>query len=124
MARARGDFFRAMEVYTNPSRLSGCTRFFLALSKLRRKESSWNPRLLHRSASVVFLVTMVMENEGSRTDLVGELMRDVDRTLLRENLKLTPAERLSKFANFMRFTSSLRRAGAKVRPIEAATAKR
>ena len=28
--------------------------------------------------------------------------KDVDRTLLRENLKLTPAERLEKLAAFMR----------------------
>jgi len=31
--------------------------------------------------------------------------------LLRENLKLTPSQRLEKFVNFMRFTSELQRAG-------------
>jgi hypothetical protein len=41
-------------------------------------------------------------------------MRDIDRTLLRENLKLTPAQRLEKFVNFIRFASKLRRAGEKV----------
>ena len=41
-------------------------------------------------------------------------MRDIDRTLLRENLKLTPAQRLEKFVRFTRFTSELRRAGEKV----------
>jgi hypothetical protein len=43
------------------------------------------------------------------------LMRDIDRTLLRENLKLTPAERPDKFASFMRFISELRRAGGRMR---------
>jgi hypothetical protein len=42
-------------------------------------------------------------------------MRDVDRTLLRENLKLTPAQRLEKFVKVACFTSELRRAGEKVR---------
>jgi hypothetical protein len=47
--------------------------------------------------------------------LVQGLMRDVDRTLLRENLKLTPAQRLEKFAKVTCFTSELRRAGERVR---------
>jgi hypothetical protein len=42
-------------------------------------------------------------------------MRDVDRTLLRENLKLTPAQRLQKFVKVARFTSELRRAGERMR---------
>jgi hypothetical protein len=37
--------------------------------------------------------------------------RDVDRTLLRENLKLTPAQRLEKLVRFASFASSLRQAG-------------
>jgi len=48
-------------------------------------------------------------------DLVQALMRDVDRTLLRENLKLTPAQRLEKFVKVARFTSELRRAGERMR---------
>jgi hypothetical protein len=36
-------------------------------------------------------------------------MRDVDWTLLHENLKLTPAQRLEKFVKFMRFMSELGR---------------
>jgi hypothetical protein len=47
--------------------------------------------------------------------VVKAYMRDVDRTLLRENLKLTPGERLEKFARFSSFAASLRRAGAKAR---------
>jgi hypothetical protein len=56
---------------------------------------------------------------------VVELMRDVDRSLLRENLKLTPAQRLEKLVKFMRFASGLRQAGAAGREIESkAAAKR
>ena len=37
--------------------------------------------------------------------------KDVDRTLLRENLKLTVAERLDKFQRFMDSLEQLREAG-------------
>jgi len=37
--------------------------------------------------------------------------RDIDRTLLRENLKLTPEERLRKLQELQRFATELRRAG-------------
>jgi hypothetical protein len=47
--------------------------------------------------------------------VVQALMRDVDRTLLRENLKLTLAQRLEKFVKAARFTSELRRAGERMR---------
>ena len=46
---------------------------------------------------------------------VQACMRDVDRTLLRENLKLTPSQRLEKFVSVARFTSEMRRAGEKTR---------
>jgi hypothetical protein len=42
-------------------------------------------------------------------------MRDVDRTLLRENLKLTPAQRLEKLVSFSSFASTLREAGKRAR---------
>ena len=41
--------------------------------------------------------------------------RDVDRSLLRANLKLTPAERAEKFQDFMRFLAEMRQAGRKLR---------
>jgi len=40
--------------------------------------------------------------------------RDIDRTLLRANLKLTPAERARKFEDFMGFLGEIRRAGRKM----------
>jgi hypothetical protein len=57
----------------------------------------------------------VMDSVAANTDSVTDFMRDVDRTLLRENLKLTPEQRLEKFASFMRFVAELRRAGENVR---------
>ncbi|MFQ5863690.1 MAG: hypothetical protein ACE5IW_00515 [bacterium] len=41
--------------------------------------------------------------------------KDVDRTLIRENLKLTVEERLLNLQNFLKFTSELQKAGQKVR---------
>jgi hypothetical protein len=40
--------------------------------------------------------------------VVEAYMEGVDRTLLRENLKLTPAERLGKFLDFMEFIERVR----------------
>jgi len=39
--------------------------------------------------------------------------RDIDRTLLRANLELTPQQRLEKLAELQRFYEELRRAGEK-----------
>jgi len=41
--------------------------------------------------------------------------RDIDMTLLRENLKLTVSERFAKHMQFQRLADELRRAGAKHR---------
>jgi hypothetical protein len=46
---------------------------------------------------------------------IEDHLRDVDRSLLRANLKLTPAQRLEKFVKFRDFTSELRRAGENAR---------
>ncbi len=47
------------------------------------------------------------------TETIEELMRNIDRTLLRTNLKLSPAERLEKFVSFIRFAAELNQAGHK-----------
>jgi hypothetical protein len=44
--------------------------------------------------------------------------KDVDRTLLRENLKLTVEDRLRKLADFTRFLEEFRRAGQAMRERE------
>ncbi len=41
--------------------------------------------------------------------------RDVDRTLLRENLKLSPEQRLAKLQDFVKFLSEMRAAGKRAR---------
>ena len=43
--------------------------------------------------------------------LVEELKKDVDRTLIRENLKLTVEERLIQLMKLQEFAEELRRAG-------------
>jgi hypothetical protein len=57
----------------------------------------------------------LMKAAAADSDTVRDYLCDVDRSLLRENLKLTPEHRLVKFASFMRFIAELRRAGEKVR---------
>jgi len=42
--------------------------------------------------------------------VVEAYKKDIDRTLLRENLKLTPDERLRKLQDFVTFIHGLRRA--------------
>lgn len=62
-----------------------------------------------------------MDRERAAGDVVLEpdpvieaYKKDVDRTLLRENLKLTPDQRLRKLQDFMAFVHALR--GAARRP--------
>ena len=43
--------------------------------------------------------------------LVEEMKKDVDRTLIRENLKLTVEERLVQLMRLQEFAEELRRAG-------------
>jgi hypothetical protein len=50
------------------------------------------------------------------TDAVIEAYkRDVDRTLLIENLKLSPAQRAEQLQDFMRFLGEIRQAGCRLR---------
>ena len=52
-----------------------------------------------------------MKTKIYRDPVVEAYMPGVDRTLLRENLKLTPAQRLEKLVSFGSFAVTLRRAG-------------
>ncbi|MBM3891543.1 MAG: hypothetical protein FJ388_20720 [Verrucomicrobia bacterium] len=56
-----------------------------------------------------------MKARTYRDPVVEVYMRDIDRTLLRENLKLSPAQRLEKLVRFSSFASTLRRAGDRSR---------
>jgi hypothetical protein len=52
------------------------------------------------------------DRNGMRKDPIIELYkRDVDRSLLRENLKLTVTQRFEKLMEMQRFAAELRRAG-------------
>ena|SRR2546421_5947466 len=50
-----------------------------------------------------------------RDPVIEVYKKDVDRTLLRENLKLTVQERFEKFEHFMEYVNELREAGRKAR---------
>ncbi len=56
-----------------------------------------------------------MKPKAYRDPVVEAYLPGVDRTLLRENLKLTPAQRLEKLVNFSAFAAELRRAGKRAR---------
>jgi hypothetical protein len=43
--------------------------------------------------------------------VIERYKRDIDRTLIRENLKLTPEERLTQLMRLQEFAAELRRAG-------------
>lgn len=64
------------------------------------------------------MCVMTVPATAPRTDPVVELyMRDVDRSLLRRNLFLTPQQRLEQLQKLQRFADEVRRAGRKaVRP--------
>jgi hypothetical protein len=54
-------------------------------------------------------------SEGLDPDPVIELyVKDVDRSLLRRNLSLTPTQRLEQLMELQRFADELRRAGKKL----------
>lgn len=57
----------------------------------------------------------VMDSFAANTDSVGDLMCDVDRTLLRENLKLTFEQRARKHLRVLQMVEELRQAGEKLR---------
>jgi hypothetical protein len=58
----------------------------------------------------------ILRRYGIEPDPVIEAYKkDVDRTLLRENLRRTPEERLDNLAALQSFAAEVRRAGAKAR---------
>ncbi len=52
---------------------------------------------------------------SSIDDVVEVYKRDVDRTLIRENLKKTPTERVQALQELQRFAEELQRAGREAR---------
>ena len=51
------------------------------------------------------------EIEFEPDPVIEAYKKDVDRTLIRENLKLTPEQRLDKLMQLQEFAEELRRAG-------------
>ena len=50
---------------------------------------------------------------SSIDDVIGVYRKDVDMTLVREMLKLTPDQRVRRMIDFMRFLEDVREAGKK-----------
>ena len=57
----------------------------------------------------------LMKAVAADTDNVRDFMRDVDRSLLRENLKLTFEQRARKHLRVLQMVEDLRRAGKELR---------
>ena len=57
----------------------------------------------------------LMKAVAADTDAVRDYMRDVDRSLLRENLKLTFEQRARKHLRVLEMVEELRRAGKELR---------
>ena len=56
-----------------------------------------------------------MKGAPPKLDTTCDHMRDIDRTLLRENLKLTVEKRAKKHLRALQMVEELRRAGNKLR---------
>ncbi len=54
----------------------------------------------------------------STDPVIEAYKKDIGRTLLRENLKLTPEQRLLKLIELQRFAEELRRAGKEMRRLK------
>jgi hypothetical protein len=57
----------------------------------------------------------LMKAVAADTDAVRDYMRDIDRSLLRENLKLTFEQRARKHLRVLQMVEELRRAGKELR---------
>jgi len=54
-------------------------------------------------------------NDLPKDPVIEAYKKDIDRTLIRENLKRTPTERLERLMELQRFAEELRRAGKEAR---------
>lgn len=61
------------------------------------------------------------DGRSSIDDIIELYMRDVDVSLLKENLKLTPNERLQKMTQFGNFVLQMQEAGKKLREQQSST---
>ena len=56
-------------------------------------------------------------SEGDKDPVIEAYKKDIDRTLIRENLKLSVEERFRKAQELARFAEEMRRAGRQARPL-------
>jgi len=56
---------------------------------------------------------MTVETRPEPDPIIEAYKKDIDRTLLRKNLKLTAAERLAQLVKLQEFAEELRRSGGK-----------
>ena len=62
-----------------------------------------------------YAIIRPMDSAAADNEIVRDLMGDVDRTLLRENLKLNFEQRARKHLRALQMVEELRRAGKKLR---------
>jgi hypothetical protein len=62
-----------------------------------------------------YVILDLVKKRAAKIDAVSDYMRDVDRTLLRENLKLSFEQRARKHLRVLQMVEELRRGGKKVR---------
>jgi len=74
---------------------------------------SFLPERLVTSAALCYFA--VVNKKVANIDRVVGYMHDIDRTLLRENLKLTFEQRAQKHLRVLQMIEELRRAGEKLR---------
>jgi hypothetical protein len=74
-----------------------------------------NRRLAIRPALHFSPMAANHDDDESRDPVVEALVQDVDMTLIRRNLKMTPQQRLDQLIEMQRFAVELREAGRKVR---------
>jgi hypothetical protein len=55
------------------------------------------------------------DDERNRDPVVEALVRDVDRSLIRRNLRLTPQQRIDQLVEMQRFAAELAEAGRRAR---------
>src|SRR3954452_5972193 len=89
------------------------------VQKFQRRMEAMAENLVVRKESSELKETVTsapLPSTGDSMDAVIEAyMGGIDRTLIRENLKLSPDQRLQKFQDFMQFVQEMRDAGERMR---------
>lgn len=67
----------------------------------------------HSKRCYTFCMDADTRERSSIDDVIDTYKKDVDMTLIRENLKLTPDQRIRRMIAFMKFLHELRKAGKK-----------